>query len=99
MEGLINGIINAFGGITALKYGKELIVFIISLCPILELRGGLIAATLLGVKPVVAYIVSIIGNTLPVPFILLFITKVIDWMEKSKVKWMKRVAKWLRNRS
>ena len=99
MEGIINGIINAFGGITALKYGKELIVFIISLCPILELRGGLIAATLLGVKPVVAYIVSIIGNTLPVPFILLFITKVIDWMEKSKVKWMKRVAKWLRNKA
>ena len=29
MEGIINGIINAFGGITALKYGKELIVFII----------------------------------------------------------------------
>ena len=99
MEGLINGIINAFGGITALKYGKELIVFIISLCPILELRGGLIAATLLGVKPIIAYIVSIIGNTLPVPFILLFITKVIDWMEKSKVKWMKRVAKWLRNKA
>ena len=99
MEGIINGIINAFGGITALKYGKELIVFIISLCPILELRAGLIAATLLGVKPVVAYIVSIIGNTLPVPFILLFITKVIDWMEKSKVKWMKRVAKWLRNKA
>ena len=99
MEGIINRIINAFGGITALKYGKELIVFIISLCPILELRGGLIAATLLGVKPVVAYIVSIIGNTLPVPFILLFITKVIDWMEKSKVKWMKRVAKWLRNKA
>ena len=99
MEGLINGIINAFGGITALKYGKELIVFIISLCPILELRGGLIAATLLGVKPIIAYIVSIIGNTLPVPFILLFITKVIVWMEKSKVKWMKRVAKWLRNKA
>ena len=99
MEGIINGIINAFGGITALKYGKELIVFIISLCPILELRGGLIAATLLGVKPVVAYIVSMIGKTLPVPFILLFITKVIDWMEKSKVKWMKRVAKWLRNKA
>ena len=99
MEGIINGIINAFGGITGLKYGKELIVFIISLWPILELRGGLIAATLLGVKPVVAYIVSIIGNTLPVPFILLFITKVIDWMEKSKVKWMKRVAKWLRNKA
>ena len=99
MEGLITGLINAFGGITALKYGKELIVFIISLCPILELRGGLIAATLLGVKPIIAYIVSIIGNTLPVPFILLFITKVIDWMEKSKVKWMKRVAKWLRNKA
>ena len=99
MEGIINGIIDSFGGVLALKYGKELIVFIISLLPLLELRGGLIAATLLGVKHVVGYIVSIIGNTIPVPFILLFIAKILDWMEKSKIKWMKNIAKWLRNKA
>ena len=99
MEGLINGIIDSFGGVLALKYGKELIVFIISLLPLLELRGGLIAATLLGVKPVVGYIVSIIGNTLPVPFILLFISKIMDWMERSKVGFLEKVSKWLRNKA
>ena len=47
-EKLVNAIIGAFGGITSIAFGKEILVFIISLLPILELRGGLIAAALLG---------------------------------------------------
>ena len=99
MEKIINFIIGLFGSITTLKFGKELIVFIISLFPILELRGGLIAASLLGVEPIRAYIISFIGNLIPVPFILLFISKILDWMEKSKVKWMKKVATWVRKKA
>jgi len=95
MNSLIDWFINLFSGLTALKYGKELIVFIISLMPILELRGGLIAASLLNVKPVVGYIVSMIGNILPVPIILLFINKVLEWMGNSKIKWMRNLSKWL----
>lgn len=95
MEGLINAIINLFGNLLSLKFGKEILVFIISILPILELRGGLLAATLLGVKPLSAYIVSIIGNVLPVPFILLFINKILEWMGKSKIKWMNKFASWL----
>lgn len=95
MESIINSIIKLFSGLTALKYGKELIVFFISILPILELRGGLIAASLLNVSPLTGYIVSIIGNTLPVPFILLFINKILDWMGKSKIKWMNKLSKWL----
>lgn len=95
MESIINSIIKLFNGLTALKFGKELIVFIISILPILELRGGLIAASLLNVSPLTGYIVSIIGNTLPVPFILLFINKILDWMGKSKIKWMNKLSKWL----
>lgn len=95
MESIINSIIKLFSGLTALKLGKELIVFIISILPILELRGGLIAASLLNVSPLTGYIVSIIGNTLPVPFILLFINKILDWMGKSKIKWMNKLSKWL----
>lgn len=95
MESIINSIIKLFSGLTALKFGKELIVFIISILPILELRGGLIAASLLNVSPLTGYIVSIIGNTLPVPFILLFINKVLDCMGKSKIKWMNKLSKWL----
>lgn len=95
MESIINSIIKLFSGLTALKYGKELIVFIISILPILELRGGLIAASLLNVSPLTGYIISIIGNTLPVPFILLFINKILECMGKSKIKWMNKLSKWL----
>ena len=99
MESLINGIINLFSGLMSLKYGKELIVFIISILPILELRGGLLAASMIELSPLRAYIVSIIGNILPVPFILLFISKIIDWMENSKIKWMHKFAHWLRKKA
>lgn len=92
-EKLVNGIIGAFGGVTALAFGKELLVFIISLLPILELRGGLLAAALLGLDPIPSYIISIIGNLLPIPFILLLINKILTWMRKSKH--FKGIAEWL----
>ena len=79
MESIVNWMVNSFAGLESLKYGKEILVFIISLMPILELRGGLLAASLMGVKPVTAYIVSIIGNVLPVPFILLFLIGVVSY--------------------
>ena len=92
-EKLVNAIIGAFGGITSIAFGKEILVFIISLLPILELRGGLIAAALLGLDPIPRYIISIIGNLLPIPFILLLINKVLDWMRKSKH--FSKIANWL----
>lgn len=95
VENLVNSIIGAFGGLSSIAYGKEILVFIISLMPILELRGGLIAAALLNMNPLTSYIISIIGNVLPVPFILLLITKILDWMRKSKVKVFNKVAAWL----
>lgn len=62
----------------------ELISFLVSLLPILELRGGLIAANLLGVKLVPAFIICFIGNMLPIPFILFFIRKIFDWLRDKK---------------
>lgn len=60
------------------------IPFIISLFPVLELRGGMIAAFILGVPFVQAFIVCFLGNMLPIPFILLFIRKIFALMKKSK---------------
>ncbi len=99
METIINAIIKLFSGIISYKFGKEIIVFFISILPILELRGGLLAASLLNVQPLVAYIVSIIGNILPVPFILLFINKILEWMGNSKVKWLNKTAKWINKKA
>jgi uncharacterized membrane protein len=92
MESLINFFMELFGGLLSMKFGKELFVFFISMLPILELRGGLLAASLIGLDPLRAYIVSIIGNVLPVPFILLFIHKILKWMEKSKIKFFNKIA-------
>ena len=92
-EKLVNTIIGAFGGLTAIKFGKEILVFIISLMPILELRGGLIAAALLGLSPLKSYIICMIGNILPVPFILLLINKILSWMRTSKH--FSKIANWL----
>ena len=66
------------------KIPGEIIAFLVSLLPILELRGGLIAANLLGVKLIPAFVICFIGNMLPIPFILLFIEKIFDWLRDKK---------------
>ena len=66
---------------------EELIVFVISMMPILELRGGLIASALFKIPMVKAIIICVIGNLIPIPFILAFITPIFNWLKKTK--WIK----------
>lgn len=83
-ESLVHTFLGLFDGLRSIPFGKELIVFLISLMPILELRGGLIAAALLGLNIVPAFIICIIGNLLPIPFILWFITPIFNELKKTK---------------
>lgn len=62
----------------------QLVAFIVSLCPVLELRGGMIAARLLDLSFWEAFIICYIGNMIPIPFILLFIRRIFKWMRKFK---------------
>ena len=64
---------------------KEAVVFIISMVSILELRGGLIVSKLLEVPITTAIPLCIIGNIIPIPFILLFIKQIFKWMKKIKL--------------
>ena len=65
------------------KYiSAKAVVFIVSLMPILECRGGLLVASLLHVDIVEAIPICVIGNFLPIPFILLFIKKIFALMKK-----------------
>lgn len=82
---LAKTLVDAFSNLTSLKYGRELIVFIISLMPILELRGGLIAAALLGLNGVKSFIICFIGNIIPIPFILWLITPIFSYLKKTKL--------------
>lgn len=92
MSNLINFITSELIG----KISKEAIVFIISLMPILELRGGLIAASLLNVEYFRALIICIIGNILPIPFILLFMEKILIWLNSFKPT--KKISNMLKNK-
>lgn len=64
---------------------RELVIFIISMIPILELRGGLLAASLLQVPITTAIPICVIGNIIPIPFILLFIRQVFKWMKRFRI--------------
>lgn len=84
-ESLVNSILGIFGGFANSPLGKEIVVFVISLLPILELRGGLLAAGALNLSPFIAYPIAIIANLLPIPFILMFLTPIFNWMKKTKL--------------
>ncbi len=72
--------------VTLGKYvSKEIVVFIISMIPILELRGGLIVSQLLQIPITTAIPICIIGNIIPIPFILLFIKQIFKWMKKIRL--------------
>lgn len=83
-ESLVHSFLGLFDGLVSVPFGKELIVFILSLMPILELRGGLIAAALLGLDVVPAFIICLIGNLFPIPFILWFITPIFNKLKETK---------------
>lgn len=60
----------------------QLIPFLVSLFPVLEIRGGMIAARALEIDFIQAFIVCYLGNMIPIPFILLFIRKIFTLMRK-----------------
>ena len=81
-EAMIDWFVSTLGG----KIGKEFIAFIISMIPILELRGGLLAAgpAILDIPMWQAIPICVVGNLVPIPFILLLITKICYWMKGTR---------------
>lgn len=64
---------------------QELIVFIVSMLPLIELRGGLILAPIFGMPVMKAVAISLAGNIVPIPFILWLITPIFTWMKTTKL--------------
>ena len=79
-ESILQWFMNLLGGMP-----PQLIVFIVSMVPIVELRGGLIASALLGLPLWEGVLFCLAGNLVPVPFILYFITPVFNWLKKTKL--------------
>ena len=65
--------------------------------PFIEIRGSVPAGYLLGLSFPECFIVSVIGNLLPVPFILLFIKKILGWMKT--VPKLAPIAEWVEERA
>ena len=62
-----------------------LIVFLISMIPLIELRGAIPYAIYFNLPIIPSYIIAIIGNMLPVPFIYLFARKILEWGKDKKI--------------
>ncbi len=60
--------------------GEFLATFLISMLPIVELRGGLPAGVAMGLPIPTAFLAAFLGNMLPVPFIILFIRRIFKWI-------------------
>ena len=69
-----------------------LVVFLISMVPLIELRGAIPYGLAVGLDPFLTYALAIVGNCLPVPFILFFIRKILSWMQASRVRFFNRVT-------
>ncbi|MBO5797445.1 MAG: small multi-drug export protein [Clostridia bacterium] len=92
-ERLAEAFVNFFGN----TIPAELTIFLVSLMPILELRGGMIAAALLGVPFGQAFLICLVGNLLPIPFILWLIRPFFNWLRT--VKHFKKLADWLERKT
>ena len=84
--------------ITGADVGKYLATFIISMIPVIELRGAIPIGVSLGLSHAEAMGISIIGNMLPVPFIILFIRPIFRWMTRKSGK-LARLAEKLEARA
>ena len=77
--------------------GKYLLAFLISMVPIVELRGAMPIAMGMGIPFVPALVTCVIGNMLPVPIILLFVAVVLNFMKK--IRHLDKIAYWVEEKA
>ena len=73
-------------------FGSILMTFLISMVPVLELRAAIPAGVIAGLDIKIALLTAVIGNLVPIPFIIVFIRKIFKWMQ-SKSERLAKVVK------
>lgn len=73
--------------------GKLISTFILSMFPIIELRGGLPYGIAHGLDYPLALIAAILGNMVPVPFIIIYIRHIFAWLRKRSSWWNEKITK------
>ena len=79
--------------------GAHWAVILCAMIPIIELRGAIPLGAFLGLPWWQNYLFAVLGNMIPVPFVLLLINKVIAWMTGCRVRWINRFGNWLTQRA
>ena len=79
--------------------GAHFGVMICAMIPIIELRGAIPLGMGLGLQWWQSYLYAVIGNMIPIPFILLFVKQFIAWMQRSRVKLFNKFGSWLVNKA
>lgn len=96
MDLIVESVVHAFSSSTS----REVVIFLVSMLPILELRGGILAAGMLQVDMLRAAVICFVGTILPIPFILLFIRQIFDWMRNTRfVKFVRRMEEKVEQKS
>ena len=72
---------------TSTFLGKLLATFFISMVPVIELRFGLPYGIALGLPYPVALCAAVLGNTVPVPFIMIYIRRIFAWLRRRSPRW------------
>lgn len=78
-------------------FGKLLLTFGTAMVPVIELRGAIPVGVAAGLPPAVACVTAILGNLLPVPFIMLLVRRIFDWLRDTrffgpKIVWLEQRA-------
>lgn len=76
---------------------KDIAVFIISMLPIVELRGAIPFGVGMGLNVLRVFVLSVIGNLVPVPFVIWLIRPIVEWLKKSKL--FSKIGSWLDGRT
>ena len=79
--------------LTSTTLGKLIATFFISLAPIIELRGGLPYGIALGLDYPVALAAAVLGNMVPVPFIIVYIRHVFTWLRERSKWWDEKITR------
>ena len=72
------------GGRPLTEFWNYVVVFLISMVPLIELRGSVVYAAGAGLNPFIALAIAVLGNMLPVPIIYLFARRVLVWGKDKK---------------
>lgn len=74
-----------------------IITLFVAMVPVIELRGALPIGVGLGLSPLVSTLIAIIGNLIPIPFLLLLVPKIFDWLRDKKLT--KKFIAWLEQKA